>query len=173
MLDRSCAILIRGLPGTGKTTTAALLRDALTPSVRVSQDAIRYLAQPRDFTQFTLEASERACFDLAQSYFLSGFLPVIDGVFEDVEYLHTEQLRLARYGCKLIIISLDASMTELMERNDARDPLQRMDPSRLEQLHSRFETLGYRLGIRGKLPEEVCDDILDITDSERPQSSSQ
>ena len=58
------AILLRGLPGSGKTTTAALLRDALSPSVRVSDDSVRYMAHPRDFTALTLEASERACIKL-------------------------------------------------------------------------------------------------------------
>ena len=152
VMSRLCAVLIRGLPGTGKTTTAALLRDALNPAVRVSNDSVRYMAQPRDFTAFTLEASERACLDLAISYCDSGFLPIIDGVFEDVEFLAGQALRFDRRGCKLITVSLTADMADLVDRNNLRDPLQRMDETRLQELHSGFRTIGYPLSIRGKLP---------------------
>lgn len=156
------AVLIRGLPGTGKTTTAALLRDVLAPSVRVSNDSVRYLAHPRDFTEFTLAASEIACLDLALSYCDSGFLPIVDGVFEDVEFLASQALRFERRGHRLVTISLTADVEDLLHRNALRDPLQRMDTDRIRLLHSTFRPVGVSLGIRGKLPEEVCDDVLDI-----------
>ncbi len=162
------AVLVRGLPGTGKTTTAALLRDALNPAVRISNDSVRYMAQPRDFSTFTLEASERACFDLALSYCDSGFLPVIDGVFEDTDLLESQALRFERHGYKLITISLVASLGDLTERNNLRDPLQRMGDDRLAELHGSFQVVGYPLQIRTKLPEEVADDVLDIIEQERP-----
>lgn len=168
-MSQQFAVLIRGLPGTGKTTTAALLRDVLNPAVRVSNDSVRYMAQPRDFTTFTLEASERACLDLAISYCDSGFLPILDGVYEDTELLESQALRFDRRGCTLITISLTAEMADLVERNNLRHPLQRMDEARLQQLHSSYQSAGYSLPIRGKLPEEVCDDILDIIELERPK----
>jgi broad specificity phosphatase PhoE len=127
------------------------------------------MAQPRDFSAFTLEASERACLDLAISYCDSGFLPILDGVYEDVELLESQALRFDRRGCKLIIVSLTAEMADLIERNNLRDPLQRMGEARLQQLHSSYQVVGYSLPIRGKLPEEVCDDILDIIEQERPE----
>ncbi|MFE2752917.1 histidine phosphatase family protein [Actinosynnema sp. NPDC059335] len=156
------AVLIRGLPGTGKTTTAALLRDALPPSVRVSDDSVRYLAHPRDFTAFTLAASEVACLDLALSYCDSGFLPIIDGVFEDVGFLASQALRFERRGHRLVTISLTADVEDLLHRNALRDPLQRMDTDRIHLLHSTFRPVGVSLEIRGKAPEEVCDDVLDL-----------
>lgn len=167
MVNQRIAVLIRGLPGTGKSTTAALLRDALPPSVRVSNDSVRYMAQPRDFTAFTLEASERACIDLALSYDDSGFLPILDGVYEDTDFLAAQALRFERRGCQLITISLAAELDDLLERDLARDPLQRMDEDRLRELHSGYVMAGVPLTIRGKLPEEVCDDVLDIIERER------
>ncbi|PSL51845.1 putative phosphoglycerate mutase [Saccharothrix carnea] len=169
-MARPFAVLIRGLPSTGKTTTAALLRDALEPSVRVSNDAVRYLAHPRDFTAFTLEASELACMDLALSYCDSGFVPIVDGVFEDVDFLASQALRFARRGRRLVTVSLVADVPELLHRNLARDPLQRMDEVRLHRLHSAFRPVGVSLGISGKLPEEVCDDVLDIIGTEREEA---
>ncbi|WP_197289668.1 histidine phosphatase family protein [Saccharothrix sp. NRRL B-16348] len=171
-MGRQFAVLIRGLPGTGKTTTAALLRDALPPSVRVSNDSVRYMAHPRDFTAFTLEASELACLDLALSYCDSGFLPIVDGVFEDVDFLAGQALRFERRGYQLITISLAAEVDDLLHRNLLRDPLQRMDEARIHQLHSAFRPVGVSLGICGKLPEEVCDDVLDIIELERTDGPS-
>jgi probable phosphoglycerate mutase len=125
------------------------------------------MAHPRDFTAFTLEASENACMDLALSYCESGFLSIVDGVFEDVEFLAGQALRFERRGHQLITISLAADVEDLLHRNEFRDPLQRMDVDRIHQLHSVFRPFGLSLGIRGKLPEEVCDDILDIIELER------
>ena len=141
------------------------------PAVRVSNDSVRYMAQPRDFTSFTLEASERACLDLAISYCDSGFLPILDGVYADFAFLDSQALHFQRRGCHLIVISLVADLADLVERNNLRDPLQRIDEERLEQLHASYQVAGIALPIRSKLPEEVCDDILDIIEQQRPKNT--
>ncbi|MEV0265452.1 histidine phosphatase family protein [Streptomyces sp. NPDC050617] len=159
---KGIALLLRGLPGTGKTTTAALLRDTLVPSVRVSNDSVRYMAQPRDFSDFTLKASEAACVDLAVSYLDSGFTPVIDGVYEDVEFLAAQELRLRRKGLRLVTITLRATVEDLLIRNGARDPLARMEESRIRELHASFQSFGTVLDVGDKQPEEVADDVQDL-----------
>ncbi|MYU51722.1 MULTISPECIES: histidine phosphatase family protein [Streptomyces] len=156
------ALLLRGLPGSGKTTTAALLRDSLVPAVRISNDSVRYMARPRDFSDFTLVASELGCLDLALSYLDSGFTPVIDGVFEDVDFLAAQELRFRRKGMRLVTITLDGTLTDLLDRNNARDPLARMDEDRVRELHRQFRPAGLLLGIHDKQPEEVADDVLDL-----------
>lgn len=139
----------------------------MPPSVRVSDDSVRYMAHPKDFTAFTLEASKIACMELALSYCDSGFLPILDGVFEDVEFLAGQALGFERRGYQLITISLTADLDDLLHRNALRDPLQRMDVDRIHHLYSTFQSVGISLGIRGKLPELVCDDILAIIEAER------
>ncbi|GAA2640372.1 histidine phosphatase family protein [Streptomyces axinellae] len=156
------ALLLRGLPNSGKTTTAALLRDRLVPSVRVSNDSVRYMAQPRDFSDFTLVASELGCLDLAASYLDSGFVPVIDGVFEDIDFLSAQELRFRRKGMRLVTITLEGSLGDLLDRNAARAELARMDEDRMRELHGQFRPSGITLSIDGKQPEEVADDVLDL-----------
>ncbi|WEH36594.1 histidine phosphatase family protein [Streptomyces sp. AM 4-1-1] len=156
------ALLLRGLPNSGKTTTAALLRNKLTPAVRISNDSVRYMAQPRDFSAFTIEASELGCLDLAISYLDSGFTPVIDGVFEDTDFLDAQQLRFRRKGLRLVTVTLTGGLDDLMDRNSSRDPLARMDEDRMRELHAQFRPGGLLLDIDGKQPEEVADDVLDL-----------
>ncbi|MGW4250393.1 histidine phosphatase family protein [Streptomyces californicus] len=164
----SFALLLRGLPNSGKTTTAALLRNALKPSVRISNDSVRYMAQPRDFSDFTLVASELGCLDLASSYLESGFVPVIDGVFEDVDFLSAQKLRFHRKGMRLIVITLEGSLSDLLDRNASRDPLARMEEDRMRELHAQFRPSGIVLSLDGKQPEEVADDVLDLLDLQPP-----
>ncbi|MGY5309162.1 histidine phosphatase family protein [Nocardia gipuzkoensis] len=111
--------------------------------------------------------------DLALSYCDSGFLPIIDGVFDNVEFLASQKLRFERRGFQLITVSLAAEMEDLLHRNMLRDPLQRMEESRIRQLHMGFQIAGVSLAIRDKLPEEVCDDLLDIIELERSVSPAQ
>ncbi|WP_173019452.1 histidine phosphatase family protein [Streptomyces alkaliphilus] len=161
---KNVALLLRGLPNSGKTTTAALLRNRLAPAVRVSNDSVRYMAQPRDFREFTIEASEVGCLDLAISYVESGFTAVIDGVFEDVEFLDAQELRFDRKGMELVIVTLVGGLSDLLDRNTARDPLARMDEDRMRELHESFRPRGLLLDIDGKQPEEVADDVLDLVE---------
>lgn len=154
------ALLLRGLPGAGKTTTAVLLRDTLVPSVRVNNDSVRYMAMPRDFTAFTITASEVACMDLALAYLDGGFTPVIDGVFNDLDFLEVQRLRFLRKGFRLVTITLRGSLEDLLSRNAVRDPLSRMEDDRVRELYAGFRVSGIDLGIGGKQPEEVVDDVM-------------
>nr|WP_067470537.1 histidine phosphatase family protein [Nocardia amamiensis] len=110
--------------------------------------------------------------DLALSYCDSGFVPIIDGVFDDADLLASQALRFERRGFQLITVSLAAEMDDLLHRNMLRDPLQRMDEARIRQLHAGFQLVGVPLGIRGKLPEEVCDDLLEIVELKRSAQSA-
>lgn len=158
-------ILLRGLPGSGKTTTAALVRDVVAPSVRVSNDSVRYMAQPRDFPDHSIGASERACLDLAASYADSGFVAVVDGVFADIALLEAERERFRRRGLELVVVTLCASVEDLLERNRARDELARMSESRIRSLHAEFVASGIELEITDKQPEEVASDVLDLVEA--------
>ena len=154
-------ILLRGVPGTGKTTTSALIRDRLIPAVRVCNDDIRYLAAPRDFSAFSLGTSEEACFALASTYAHNGLTPVIDGVFEDIEMLKAWAQSLSREGIKLYVVSLRCNTNDLISRNRSRPVLARMNEKHIIGLNSRFKLFGIVIDIDNHTPEEVASDVLD------------
>ncbi len=156
------ALLLRGLPGAGKTTTAVLLRKTLVPSVEVSNDSVRYMARPHDFTSFTIRASELACVEFALSYLESGFTPVIDGVFHDLDFLEVQRLRFRRRGFRLITVTLRGTLKDLLARNAVRDPLTRMREHRVRDLHKEFRPSGITLDIAGKRPEEVAGEVMKL-----------
>lgn len=152
--------VLRGLPGVGKSTTAALLRERLRPSIRVSNDDIRYLAKPRDFTQFSLEASETASVELAACYAERGFEAIVDGVFADTQALAALQISLARRRLRLDVVSLVIDVDDLLARNRSRHELARMPEDRLRALHQEFMPYGATLRVSGQLPEEIASDVL-------------
>ncbi|MFX4294705.1 AAA family ATPase [Streptomyces bohaiensis] len=149
----------------GKTTTGALRREALTPSVRVSNDALRYLAKPRDVSRMALETSERACVDLALSYARGGFTAVIDGVFCDPDFVDSMCLEMARSGVRPDVFTLDVGLADLLDRNASRTESARVPTDRIRELHGRFEPCGTMLSVRDMPPEEVAADIRDIVES--------
>ncbi|WP_025274392.1 histidine phosphatase family protein [Haloglycomyces albus] len=160
-------IVLRGLPGSGKTTTSALLRDRLGTAVRVSNDDIRYLAKPRDFSRLSLEASERACIDLAVSYARSGFIPVADGVFYDREFLDAVSWELALQDISMEVFTLVGDIGDLLHRNQCREELSQLPASRIRQLHRGFLAGGTAVSINDKLPEEVAEDVHELITQSR------
>lgn len=167
-------ILLRGVPGAGKSTTSALIRDALQPAVRVSNDDIRYLAKPRDFSAFTLTTSEDACIELAATYVERGFNAVVDGVFYDTEFLDAWTVALSRRAISLIVVSLTLTLEDLLMRNRARDELARMPEARLQALHEGFRPFGHVLDIKENLAEEVAADVVEyVGESPAPIQSEQ
>lgn len=154
-------VLLRGLPGSGKTTTSALIRDRLQPSVRVSNDDIRYLAAPRDFDLFSVEASEDACMVLAMRYAERGFHAVVDGVFADLDLLDSWRQVFLRRNIPFFVVTLTIELADLLLRNRARPELARMSEDRLRLLHSSLQTTGWSLQVDGSLPEEIASDVID------------
>ncbi len=164
-MPRPTVILLRGVPGVGKSTTSALIRDGLQPAVRVSNDDIRYLAKPRDFNAFTLATSEDACMELAATYVERGFTAVVDGVFYDTDFLAAWSITLARRGIPLIVVSLTLTLEDVLMRNRTRDELAQMPEMRLRDLHAGFRSFGHVLDIKENLPEEIAADVVDHVSS--------
>lgn len=154
----SRVILLRGLPGIGKTTVAALLRDRLAPAVRVSVDTIRYLARPRDLSDMTVHAGEAASAALAESYAMDGFTVILEGVFADIDTLDALRGRLENDGVAVAVVTLTVELDQALARNAARDPAMQLPAERIRWLHEWFDdTIGHVIFAGEHVAEEVAE----------------
>jgi probable phosphoglycerate mutase len=149
---------LRGLPGIGKTTVAALLRNRLAPAVRVSVDTIRYLAQPRDLGDGTVHAGEAASAALARSYAMAGYTAIVDGVFADVETLDALRGGLENEGVEVQVVTLTLGLDQALARNAARDAAMQLPADRIVWLYERFDdSIGHVVFTGEHVAEEVAE----------------
>lgn len=152
-------ILLRGLPGIGKTTVSAILRDRLAPAVRVSVDTIRYLARPRDLTDETIHLGEAAAAAVAETYAAEGFTAIVDGVFAEAAALDGFVGRLRSTGTPVAVVTLTGPLDAAVARNAARDIEMQLPDARIVQLHEQFD---HSIGIVVDTGEYVAEEVAEI-----------
>lgn len=135
-------IVLRGLPGVGKTTLSAIIRERLDFSIRISDDDIRFLARPKDLSAFTIDVSEKACLDLAASYALNGFTPIVDGVFINTQVLDEGIEKLHCQGIRTRVFTLDTTLEQTLHRNSLRYYYHVVSLERMKYLHQQFTPYG-------------------------------
>jgi broad specificity phosphatase PhoE/predicted kinase len=154
-------IILRGLPGVGKTTVSAVLRDRLAPAVRVSVDTIRYLAWPRDLSLDTISKAEIAATDLAISYVQQGATAIVEGVMADRTVLDTMAGQARSAGLRPVVVTLGACLDDILQRNAARDRYLRLPVERIHHLFERFDQgIGERIATEELSAEETADNII-------------
>lgn len=159
-MSRAKVVLLRGLPGIGKTTVAAILRERMVPAVRVSVDTVRYFAAPRDLSEETIEAAERAASALAMSYANDGFTVFVEGVFANVDTLAEIVGQLNAVGVEVSVVTLSGSLDDALARNSARHPNIQLDPERIRFLHAQFDdTHGHVIDTSERVAEEIAEFI--------------
>ncbi|MGI9001653.1 MAG: histidine phosphatase family protein [Pseudonocardia sp.] len=167
--DTGLVVLLRGLPGVGKSTVANLLRDRLAPAVRVNEDTVRYLALPRDLTDETVVRAQLACADLARAYAVTGANAIIDGVLGDRAVVEAMVGRLRASGLRCRVITVTTGLDDLRRRNAARDTLVRLPDDRIVKLFAGYdENVGERIATDGIVAEETADNIVQLLDNEPP-----
>ena len=153
-------VIIRGLPGVGKTSISSLLRDWLRPAVLVSVDTIRYLALPRDLTDATIGQAELACASLARGYAERGVTAIVEGVLADTEILETMIGQLSVSAIPTLVVTVTASLDDLLRRNASRDEYVRVPEERIHWLYERFDPhVGQLLPTDGMVAEEAADNL--------------
>jgi broad specificity phosphatase PhoE/predicted kinase len=161
-------VVLRGLPGVGKTTIAALIRDRLAPAVRVNIDTIRYLAMPRLLDTATIAQGELAAAELARSYAEQGVNAIIDGVMLEPDTLGSVVGLLSSAGLPVSVFNVTATLPHLLARNNSREFYDRVDEDRIRFLYESFTTpIGELVSSDDRVPEEVADDVLTILSSRR------
>lgn len=157
-MSRAKVVLLRGLPGIGKTTVAAMLRERTVPSVRVSVDTVRYFAAPRDLSEKTIEAAERAAAALAMSYAGDGFTAFVEGVFANLDTVNAITGELHSAGIEVSVVTLSGSLEDALARNAARHPSIQLDPERIRWLHAQFDDAhGHVIDTSNRVAEEIAE----------------
>ncbi len=153
-------VIIRGLPGVGKTSISSLLRDWLQPAVLVSVDTIRYLALPRDLTDVTIGRAELACASLARGYAEQGVTAIVEGVLADTEIVETMIGQLSVAAIPTLVVTVTASLNDLLRRNASRDEYVQVPEERIHWLYERFDPdVGQLLPTDGMVAEEAADNL--------------
>jgi len=159
---RNRAVILRGVPGVGKTSVALGLRERLSPAIRLSIDTIRYFATPRQLTDAQLLAAKRGAAHLAVEYARIGMLPIIDSVFEDRLVLGETVGIIERAGVKVDVYTLTAPTAVILERNEHRDWSIRQNADRIMDLAGRWRPdVGRAIHTDGTVVEEVVDAIVE------------
>ncbi|MFH8399682.1 AAA family ATPase [Streptomyces anulatus] len=133
------AVLLIGIPGSGKSTVASALAARFAASAHIEVDALQELivsggrwpspdGDEEADRQIFLRA-RNACL-LAGSFAAAGFLPVIDDVV--VRRAHLDFYRATLTGVPLHCVVLAPGAAKAMERNLARDKTLTTDWSFLE-----------------------------------------
>ncbi|MFD4022390.1 AAA family ATPase [Streptomyces sp. NPDC058576] len=170
------AVLLIGIPGSGKSTVAAALAARFAAAAHIEVDALqelivsggRWPSPERDEEadrQIFLRA-RNACL-LADSFLAAGFLPVIDDVV--VRRAHLDFYRATFTGGPLHPVILAPGAAKALERNLARDKTLTTNWSFLETA-MRDELAGERIWIDSAelTVEETVDAVLAATGLHAP-----
>lgn len=165
-------VVLRGLPGVGKTTVSALLAVALEPAVRASTDTIRYLARPRDLSPSTIGLAERAAIELSLVYASAGYTALVDGVFADPEVIDALNERLTGEGIPVLWFSLVSSIDHALARNGSRAWFMQTAPDRIRTIAGSYTVHGSVVHTDDRVAEDVAEEIVERIAAESATAGS-
>lgn len=172
IVDRgqSC-LIITGVPGAGKTTVSLLVAKALERSALLNGDRanelivsgrVWALGEPAHEAARQVQLCNENLCALATNFADSGFTPVIDWIIPDREqldfYLHALSPR------RVLLVVLNPTIDVCRQRNAGRDPDERFDFDRYDDLRSSmydgFGTVGWWFDTSGLTPDETAAQII-------------
>ncbi|MEU1036618.1 AAA family ATPase [Streptomyces mirabilis] len=165
------AVLLTGIPGSGKSTVAAALAGRLRMSAHIEVDALQEMivsggqwpspaANPEADRQIFLRA-RNACL-LADSFARAGFIPVLDDVV--VRRSHLDFYRTTLAAVPLHIVILAPGPAVAWRRNQAREKVLATDWSPLDEaMCSELGQQGTWIDNAAQTVEETVEAILSVT----------
>ncbi|MFB6707636.1 AAA family ATPase [Streptomyces sp. NPDC056333] len=165
------AVLLTGIPGSGKSTVAAALAGRFRMSAHIEVDALQQMivsggqwpsptANVESDRQIFLRA-RNACL-LADSFVRAGFIPVLDDVV--VRRSHLDFYRMTLAAVPLHIVILAPGRAEAWRRNQAREKVLATDWSPLDEaMRSELGQQGTWIDNAAQTVEETVEAILTAT----------
>ncbi|MGW6707137.1 AAA family ATPase [Streptomyces sp. NPDC054956] len=165
------AVLLTGIPGSGKSTVAAALARRLPMSAHVEVDALQGMivsggqwpspAANAEADRQILLRARNACL-LAQSFARAGFVPVLDDVV--VRRSHLDFYRAALAAVPLRVVVLAPGAAEAGRRNRAREKALTVDWSPLDgAMRAELADQGIWIDNAAQTVEETVEAILSST----------
>ncbi|GAA2983806.1 AAA family ATPase [Streptomyces fulvorobeus] len=166
-----CAVLLTGIPGSGKSTVAAAVAARLPKSAYIDVDALQDMivgggewpimeGSPEADRQIFLRA-RHACL-LADSFVAAGFVPVLADVVVRRTHLafYRETLRTGRFH--VVVLAPDPGVA--WERNRTRDKVLETDWTPLDRaMRAELGDAGTWIDTSGQSVEETVDAVLTAT----------
>lgn len=165
------AVLLTGIPGSGKSTVAAALAGRFRMAAHIEVDALQQMivsggqwpspaANAEADRQIFLRA-RNACL-LADSFVRAGFIPVLDDVV--VRRSHLDFYRMTLAAVPLHIVILAPGPAEAWRRNQAREKALAVDWSPLDEaMRSELGQQGVWIDNAAQTVEETVEAILSVT----------
>lgn len=165
------AVLLTGIPGSGKSTVAAALAGRFRMAAHIEVDALQQMivsggqwpspdANAEADRQIFLRA-RNACL-LADSFVRAGFIPVLDDVV--VRRSHLDFYRMTLAAVPLHIVVLAPGPAEAWRRNQAREKALAVDWSPLDEaMRSELGQQGVWIDNAAQTVEETVEAILSVT----------
>ncbi|MEU8677727.1 AAA family ATPase [Streptomyces sp. NPDC048560] len=165
------AVLLTGIPGSGKSTVAAALAGRFRMAAHIEVDALQEMivsggrwpspaANAEADRQIFLRA-RNACL-LADSFVRAGFVPVLDDVV--VRRSHLDFYRTTLAAVPLHIVILAPGPAEAWRRNQAREKALSVDWSPLDEaMRSELAQQGIWIDNAAQSVEETVEAILSAT----------
>ncbi|MFF3128481.1 AAA family ATPase [Streptomyces sp. NPDC057908] len=165
------AVLLTGIPGSGKTTVAAALAGRLRMSAHIEVDALQLMivsggqwpssAENAEADRQIFLRARNACL-LADSFVRASFIPVLDDVV--VRHAHLDFYRTTLAAVPLHIVILAPGPAVAWQRNQAREKVLTTDWSPLDEaMRSELGQQGTWIDNTALTVEETVEAILSVT----------
>ncbi len=165
------AVLLTGIPGSGKSTVAAALAARLSRSAHVEVDALQAMivsggewpspAGNAEADRQTFLRARNACL-LADSFARAGFVPVLDDVVVRRSHLDLYRAKLTAVPLHLVVLAPGPAVA--WERNQARAKVLAVDWSPLDEaLRSELGREGTWIHNAAQSVEETVEAVLSAT----------
>lgn len=139
--------LMRGIPGSGKSTIADLLRYAQHPEAKVfSTDDYWYLPGPPKSGLYNFDIKEIAAAHLWNQDRASRWATACDHVIIDNTNITSRAVApyfdmAVKYNCSISILTVDTPLEECIRRNALRSKDRQVPESAIRKMHSQMDSV--------------------------------
>jgi len=153
-------LIFCGVPGSGKTTIARLVAQALGSAVHIQADTFRFMIPRPAYTFVEGRFVYESMFLVGRQALKSGYDAILDATFLKEDYRQEAENNLARYCSSSTVVCVTCDLEVAKARNLAREPV--VPEASFERLAGAFEEPDEGIFVRSdkRTPESAADYIV-------------